>query len=238
MLNRRWWIAGMLFTATLLNYLDRQVLSLVHPVLRKQLSLTAIGYSHILTGFLLGYTVGQLLVGRIVDKIGPRRSLSFAMIWWSTAGVLAATSRTALQLGVFLFFMGLGEAAGWPSSVKAIQEWFSASQRALAVGFFNSGSSVGAVLAPLVVSTLAIRYSWRVAFAACGAIGFFWIIPWLVFYPPRSKHDRDAGSQHYCRSSRRRWGNCCATGELTVWSLADSSATQSGTSMSSGCRIS
>ncbi len=183
----------MLFTATLLNYLDRQVLSLVHPVLRKQLSLTAIGYSHILTGFLLGYTVGQLLVGRIVDKIGPRRSLSFAMIWWSTAGVLAATSRTALQLGVFLFFMGLGEAAGWPSSVKAIQEWFSASQRALAVGFFNSGSSVGAVLAPLVVSTLAIRYSWRVAFAACGAIGFFWIIPWLVLYPSSSKQGMTRG---------------------------------------------
>ena len=193
MVNRRWWIAGLLFTATLLNYLDREVLSLVNPVLRKQLSLTATGYSHILTAFLLGYTLGQLLVGRIVDKMGARRSLLVAMIWWSTAGVLAATSRTAVQLGVLLFLMGLGEAAGWPSSVKAIQEWFSASQRALAVGFFNSGSSVGAVLAPLVVSTLVIHYSWRAAFSACGAIGFLWIVPWLVLYPPSSKYGATQG---------------------------------------------
>jgi ACS family hexuronate transporter-like MFS transporter len=185
--NRKWWIAGLLFTATLLNYLDREVLSLVNPVLRKELSLTATGYSHVLTAFLLGYTFGQLLVGRAIDKIGARRSLLLAMIWWSTAGIAAATSHTAVQLSIFLFLMGLGEAGGWPSSVKAIQEWFPAKERALAVGFFNSGSSAGAVLAPVVVSAIALHYSWRAAFLVCGSIGFLWILPWLIAYPRSSR---------------------------------------------------
>lgn len=187
--NRRWWIAGLLFAATMLNYIDREVLSLVNPVLRKQLSLTAIGYSHVLTAFLLGYTVGQMLVGRAIDRMGARRSLLVSMIWWSTAGLAAATSQTAVQLGLFLFLMGLGEAGGWPSSVKAIQDWFPASERALAVGFFNSGSSIGAVLAPVIVSTLVIEYSWRTAFAVCGAAGFFWILPWLFLYHKSSRFD-------------------------------------------------
>ncbi len=183
MSSRRWWIALLLFVATLLNYLDRQVLSLVTPVLRKELSLTATGYSHILTAFLFGYTFSQLFVGTVIDRIGPRRSLIIAMIWWSAAGIAASTSRNILQLGLFLFLMGTGEAASWPSSVKAIQEWFPAKQRAVAVGFFNSGSSAGAVLAPLVVAALTIRYSWKVAFAVCGCLGFFWLIPWLLLYP-------------------------------------------------------
>ncbi|MEO6911991.1 MAG: MFS transporter [Edaphobacter sp.] len=181
--SRRWWIALLLFAATLLNYLDRQVLALVTPVLRQELSLTATGYSHILTAFLFGYTFSQLFVGRVIDRVGPRRSLIIAMIWWSAAGIAAATSRNTWQLGLFLFLMGIGEAASWPGSVKAIQEWFSAKQRAVAVGFFNSGSSAGAVLAPLVVTYLTIRYSWRMAFIACGCLGFVWLIPWMFLYP-------------------------------------------------------
>jgi ACS family hexuronate transporter-like MFS transporter len=182
--NRRWWIAGMLFIATLLNYLDRQVLALVNPVLRKELSLTATGYSHILTAFLCGYTLGQLLVGRLIDRWGARLSLMIAMLWWSSAGLAAATSRSALQLSGFLFLMGLGEAAGWPASVKAIHDWFPTKERAVAVGFFNSGSCVGAVLAPIVVAIITIHYSWRHAFVVCGLFGFIWIIPWLFAYPP------------------------------------------------------
>jgi ACS family hexuronate transporter-like MFS transporter len=185
MTNRKWWIAGLLFLATMLNYLDRQVLSLVSPVLRKELALTAIGYSHVLTAFLVGYTLGQLVVGRVIDRLGARLSLLLAMIWWSAAGVIASTSHSSVQLGCFLFLMGLGEAGGWPSSVKAIQQWFPAAERAVAVGFFNSGSSVGAILAPLVISTLTLRYSWRAAFIVCGVLGFLWITPWLLTYPKR-----------------------------------------------------
>lgn len=193
MSSTRWWIALLLFAATLLNYLDRQVLALVSPVLRKEFLLTATGYSHILTAFLFGYTFTQLFVGRLIDRIGPRRSLIIAMIWWSAAGIAAATARSTTQLAVCLFLMGTGEAANWPSSVKAIQEWFPARQRAIAVGFFNSGSSTGAILAPLVVTFLTIRYSWRVAFLLCGVLGFFWLIPWLFLYPrtPRQSADME-----------------------------------------------
>lgn len=183
--SRKWWIAGLLFAATMLNYLDRQVLALVSPVLRKQLSLTATGYSHILTAFLLGYTFGQLIVGRVIDRFGARRSFAFAMLWWSAAGIAAATSHSAIQLEAFLLFMGLGEAAAWPASVKTIQEWFAVSERGIAVGFFNSGSSMGAVLAPVLVTLLAIHYSWRAAFIVFGAFGFLWIVPWLLTYPGR-----------------------------------------------------
>ncbi len=183
--NRRWWIAGLLFLATLLNYLDRQVLALVNPVLRKELSLSAGGYSHILTAFLLGYTIGQLLVGRLIDRWGARRSLALAMVWWSTAGLAAATAHSALQLSCFLFLMGLGEAGGWPASVKAIQNWFDPVERAAAVGFFNAGSSTGAILAPFVIATITLHYSWRTAFALSGLFGFVWIVPWLVAYPRR-----------------------------------------------------
>lgn len=183
MRERKWWIVGLLFAATLLNYVDRQVLSLVNPVLRKELSLTATGYSHVLTSFLFGYTLGQLLVGRVIDRLGARLSLMLAMLWWSASGMLASTSRTSVALGTFLFLMGLGESGGWPASVKAIQQWFSSTERAFAVGVFNSGSSVGAILAPLLISAITLRYSWQAAFLVCGAFGFFWIAPWLVTYP-------------------------------------------------------
>ncbi len=190
MRDRKWWIVSLLFFATLLNYLDRQVLSLVHPILRKELSLTATGYSHILTSFLLGYTLGQLFVGRIIDRLGARLSLMMAMVWWSGFGMLASTSHTSTALGMFLFLMGLGEAGGWPASVKAIQQWFSTTERALAVGVFNSGSSVGAILAPVLISTIALRFSWRAAFLICGGLGVVWIAPWLFAYPRHA--DREA----------------------------------------------
>ncbi len=191
MRERKWWIVGLLFAATLLNYLDRQVLSLVNPILRKELSLTATGYYHVLTSFLLGYTLGQLFVGRIIDRLGARLSLLFAMLWWSGSGMLASTSHTSTALGVFLFLMGLGEAGGWPASVKAIQQWFSSTERAFAVGIFNSGSSVGAILAPLLISTITLRYSWRASFIVCGIFGFVWTAPWLIAYPRHVHHEAE-----------------------------------------------
>ncbi len=186
MSRRAWIIAVLLFAATLLNYLDRQVLSLVSPVLRREFSLSATQYARLLDAFLLGYTAMQVVAGWVVDRLGARTGLLLAMIWWSLAGASAASARNPLELGICLCLMGAGEAANWPTAVKAIREWFPPASRAIAVGFFNAGSSAGAVLAPLIVTALTIRFSWRMAFLVCGGLGLLWIIPWKRAYrqPP------------------------------------------------------
>jgi ACS family hexuronate transporter-like MFS transporter len=170
----------------MLNYFDRQILSLVSPVLRVDFSLSASQYALLLDSFLLGYTSLQFLAGWLVDRVGARRGLLIAMLWWSAAGTLAAAARKPNQLALCLFLMGIGEAANWPCAVKAIQEWFPPNKRALAVGLFNSGSSVGAIIAPIVVSRLTLHYSWRTAFLSCGILGLLWVAPWRFFYsqPP------------------------------------------------------
>lgn len=178
----RWGIAALLFAATLLNYLDREVLSIISPVLRAQFGLSAVGYSHLLTAFLLGYTLFQPITGKFADLVGARRGLAIAMIWWSGAAMLAATARSTRQLGLILFLMGAGESANWPASVKMIQEWFVPSERGIATGIFNCGSSAGAVMAPAVITVLTLHYSWRIAFLVSGAIGLIWIVPWLLVY--------------------------------------------------------
>lgn len=186
MARKRWIIAALLFTATLLNYLDRQVLALVSPVLRVSFSLSATQYALLLNAFLFGYTIMQVLAGWAVDRMGARKGMLLAMTWWSIAGAAAAAARNPLELAGCLCLMGAGEAANWPTAVKAIQEWFPPATRAIAVGFFNAGSSAGAVLAPLIVTSLTIHFSWRVAFLFCGGLGLFWIAPWRSAYsqPP------------------------------------------------------
>jgi MFS transporter, ACS family, hexuronate transporter len=208
MTRRRWWIAALLFLSTLLNYFDRQILSLVSPILRVEFSLTARQYSHLLNAFLLGYTSMQFFAGWLVDRLGARRGLILAMLWWSAAGSAAAFVRNPDQLAICLFLMGLGEAANWPTAVKAIQEWFPPEKRAVAVGFFNAGSSAGAVLAPVVVTTLAQRYSWRAAFLTCGILALLWIGPWRLLYhaPPFQAERRAAAASLTCLKDVRAWG--------------------------------
>jgi MFS transporter, ACS family, hexuronate transporter len=210
MIERRWFIAFLLFLSTLLNYFDRQILSLVSPVLRVQFSLSATQYSHLLSAFLFGYTSMQLFAGWVVDRLGARRGLILAMLWWSAAGAAAALTRGPRQLAFCLFLMGVGETANWPSAVKAIREWFSPAKRAMAVGFFNSGSSAGAILAPFTVATLTLHYSWRAAFIACGVLGVLWIIPWRIAYtaPPMPSYADDIlpATQFAFLRDRRAWG--------------------------------
>lgn len=209
MSKRSWWIATLLFLSTLLNYFDRQILSLVSPVLRVELSLTARQYSFLLNAFLLGYTSMQFIAGWIIDQLGARRGLTIAMLWWSAAGTAAAFAHRSQQLAFCLFLMGVGEAANWPSAVKALQEWFPPNQRAIAVGFFNAGSSIGAVVAPIVVSTLTLHYSWRMAFLLCGLLALLWIGPWLFLYdqPPfRSEIRSSAAGRFGFLANRRAWG--------------------------------
>lgn len=178
----RWGIAGLLFAATFLNYLDREVLSVISPVLRAQFKLSATSYSHLLAAFLLGYTVLQPFAGRFADRVGARRGLVTAMLWWSGAAILAALARSTWQLGFFLFLMGAGESANWPISVKTIQEWFVPRERGIAIGLFNCGSSAGAIAAPIVITALTLHYSWRISFVVSGTLGIAWIVPWLALF--------------------------------------------------------
>jgi ACS family hexuronate transporter-like MFS transporter len=209
-MSRSWWIAILLFFATLLNYFDRQILSLVSPVLRVQFSLSAEQYSHLLNAFLLGYTSLQLVAGLMVDRIGARTGMVLAMLWWSLAGAGAAFARTPTEIGVCLFLMGVGESANWPTAVKAVQQWFPPERRSLAVGFFNAGSSFGAILAPFVVTRLTLHYSWRAAFLACGVLGLLWVGPWRMIYRHAPISDPDAGTvrEHGLAFLRdqRAWG--------------------------------
>jgi ACS family hexuronate transporter-like MFS transporter len=209
MKQRNVWIAVLLFFATLLNYFDRQILALISPVLRDRFSLSAQQYAHLFTAFLLGYTAMQLIAGWIVDRLGARLGLMLAMLWWSAAGTAAGFARSPRQLAWCLFLMGIGEAANWPSAVKAIGEWFSPATRATAVGFFNAGSSAGAVIAPVVVTALTQHYSWRAAFFACGFLALLWIGPWRLLYvrPPQIlKQETLAQPRLAYLRDRRAWG--------------------------------
>ncbi|MBL0157294.1 MAG: MFS transporter [Bryobacterales bacterium] len=210
-MSRRWWIAVLLFLATAVNYLDRQVLSVTAPVLREQLHISAIEYSRILFAFMLAYAGMQMVAGRMVDRVGPKAALAIAMAWWSLAGMLHASAQTVWHLGAMRFLLGIGEAGNWPASVKAVRQWFPPHQTALAVGVFNSGSCLGGLVAPPLIAWLTLTYSWRAAFVATGALGLAWLLLWWPGYgtPPALAAADDQGEAVRWRNLLRRrslWG--------------------------------
>ena len=176
----RWWIASLLFAATVINYVDRQVLSLLAPLLRDEFRISNTEYSRIVFAFLVAYMVMQGVSGKLMDRLGTRVGLALTVSFWSVAAVLHATVRSAFGFGVFRFLLGAGEAGNWPGAVKTISERFPAGERALATGFFNSGSIVGALLAAPAIPWIAARHGWRSAFVVTGALGFLWLVPWLA----------------------------------------------------------
>jgi len=184
----RWWIAGLLFLATVINYVDRQCLSVLAPVLRDEFGMTNADYSRIVSAFMLAYLIMQTGSGRLMDWLGTKAGFAVCILWWSAAAMLHAAARSAVQLGLFRFLLGLGEAGNWPGAVKAVSEWFPARERAFAIGLFNSGSTVGATVAPPLVAWLALGYGWRNAFLITGALGFFWLVLWLVLYRRPQEH--------------------------------------------------
>ena len=170
------------FWATVINYLDRQALSVAAPVLREQFHMSNVDYSRVLFAFLLAYTIMNGASGPIIDRLGTRVGYALCMAWWSAAAVLHALARGAWSLGAFRFLLGMGEAGNWPGAVKVVAEWFPEDERALASGIFNSGSAVGAVLAPPIVAFLLIRFGWPAAFLAAGSAGFLWLACWWPVY--------------------------------------------------------
>jgi MFS transporter, ACS family, hexuronate transporter len=170
------------FVATLINYLDRQALSVAAPVLIEQFHMSSVTYSRIVSAFMLAYTISNGLSGPLIDRLGTRLGYALCIAWWSAAAVLHAFTRGPLSLGVFRFLLGIGEAGNWPAAIKVVAEWFPESERAFACGIFNSGSSVGAIVAPPLVAFIVLNYGWQYAFLAVGVIGFAWLALWLPVY--------------------------------------------------------
>jgi ACS family hexuronate transporter-like MFS transporter len=178
----RWFIIGLAFLATVINYLDRQTLSVSAPVLRQELNFGDIEYSRIVFAFMLAYTVMNGVSGPLIDRLGTRTGYALCMLWWSIASILHAFARSPLALGVYRFLLGMGEAGNWPAAVKVVSEWFPARERALASGIFNSGSAIGAIIAPPLVAWLVLRFGWQAAFIIVGTAGFLWLALFLPTY--------------------------------------------------------
>lgn len=186
----RWSICALLFFAATINYVDRQVIGILKPTLQGQLHWSESDYGWIVFAFQTAYAIGMLLVGRLMDKLGTRKGFSLAVVFWSIAAMAHAFASSALGFGVARFALGLGEAGNFPASIKTVAEWFPKKERALATGIFNSGTNIGALITPLVVPWITLAYGWRWAFIATGALGFIWLIAWLVLYYTPENHPR------------------------------------------------
>jgi len=191
----RWLMIAFAFFATVINYLDRQTLSVAAPVLREQFHMSNVDYSRVVFAFMLAYTIMNGASGPLIDRLGTRLGYALTMAWWSLAAVFHAFSQGAVSLGAYRFLLGMGEAGNWPAAVKVVAEWFPERERALASGVFNAGSSVGAVLAPPVVTAILLRSGWRTAFVAIGLAGLVWLVAWSPVYrtPPSAPEPNPAG---------------------------------------------
>jgi ACS family hexuronate transporter-like MFS transporter len=178
----RWYMAAMFFLATVISYVDRQALSVNAPFIRDDLGLSNVQYSQLVTAFLVAYTIGQGLTGRLVDGVGTRLGFAISITWWSIAGMLHAAARGFGDLAAYRFLLGLGEAGSWPASMRGTSEWFPLRERSLAVGVFGSGTAVGALISAPLVAGLTLLFGWRWCFLVTGATGFLWLIVWVLLY--------------------------------------------------------
>jgi ACS family hexuronate transporter-like MFS transporter len=191
----RWRICALLFLAMSINYADRSVLGVLAPELQKTIGWDEIQYSNIVNAFQAAYAIGLLLAGRFMDRVGARVGYTSAIGVWSLATIATALVHTVAGFGIVRAVLGLGEAGSFPAAIKTIAEWFPKKERALATGLFNCGTNIGAILAPLAVPWLAVRYGWQSAFIALGALGALWIVPWLIMYRRPQDHPRVSAAE-------------------------------------------
>ena len=180
--NFRWWIAALLLLASILNYVDRQTLSILAPTIQADLALSDQQYGNVVSLFLVAYTIAYLVSGRIVDAIGTRASLALFVGWWSIANMLTGLAKSGFSLGAFRFLLGLGEAGGYTASPKIVSQWFPPKDRGIAIGLYSVGGALGATIAPVLVLTLAERFGWRGAFVVTGMFGLIFVAVWLVVF--------------------------------------------------------
>lgn len=194
--NYRWIIVTLLFFGTTINYIDRQIIGLLKPVLETEFNWSETDFAHIVMAFTAAYAIGLLLIGRLIDKTGTRIGYIIIVTLWSVASMLHALARSAMQFALARIGLGLGESGNFPAGVKAIAEWFPKKERGLATGIFNSGTSIGVVLSLIIVPFILRNYGWHEVFWITGAIGFIWLIFWLIFYDLPSRQKRLSAEEH------------------------------------------
>ncbi|CAZ94260.1 MFS transporter [Zobellia galactanivorans] len=186
----RWKILTMIFFATTINYIDRQIIGILKPFIADDLNWSEADYGYIVTAFQIAYAIGLLSMGKFIDKHGTRLGYVWAIVVWSIAGMAHAAARGGVSFAAARFVLGIGEAANFPAAVKGIAEWFPKKERAFAAGLFNSGSTVGAILAPIVVTWITLSFGWQWAFIITGALGLIWVFFWLNYYTTPEKHPK------------------------------------------------
>lgn len=191
----RWWIGGILFASTVINYIDRQTLSILAPYLKQEYHWANTDYASIAIAFRIAYTIGQTVCGRQLDRVGTRRGLTISVLWYSTVSLLTSLANGICSFAAFRFLLGAGESANWPGASKAVSEWFPKRDRGLAAAFYDSGSSVGGAIAPFLILPVYLRWGWRVAFVIPGVLGFLWLIVWRRFYHRPEEHPRISNSE-------------------------------------------
>ncbi len=188
--NYRWVVVALLFFATTINYLDRQVIGLLKDYLAADMGWSETDYSRIVMAFSAAYAVGLLLFGRFIDKIGTKLGYAISIVVWSVAAMGHALARTTLGFGMARTALGLGEAGNFPAAIKTVAEWFPKKERAFATGIFNAGSNIAAVVGPFLIMWIFENYGWHEAFLWTGVIGFVWLIFWWIWYDVPAKQKR------------------------------------------------
>jgi ACS family hexuronate transporter-like MFS transporter len=202
----RWWIAGLLFASTTINYIDRQTLSVLAPYLKRDYGWSNSDFALIVIAFRAAYTIFQAVSGRLLDRLGTRRGLSLAVLWYSAVAMATSAATGLKSFAMFRFLLGAGEAANWPGATKAVSEWFPESERGMAVAIFDSGSAVGGAIAPVMVVWLYNSFgSWRPAFVITGLLGIVWLIVWRRVYPVQAP--KSAATNGLAEDAPESWAN-------------------------------
>lgn len=186
----RWWIGGILFASTVINYIDRQTLSLLAPYLKVEYHWTNSDYANIVIAFRVAYTLGQIIFGIFMDRVGTRRGLTLTVVWYSLVSMLTSLAKGFYSFAGLRFLLGAGESANWPAATKAVSEWFPKRERGLATALFDSGSSIGGAVAPFIILPIYFRWGWRPVFVVPGVLGLLWILVWRRLYHPPEMHPR------------------------------------------------
>ncbi len=225
----RWYIIGTICALTIINYVDRMTLSVLAGTIRTEFGMSNVDYSRVVTAFLIAYTISQALSGKVLDRIGTRRGFMLFVGIWTVASMLHATARSMAQLAAFRFLLGLGEAGNWPGAAKAVAEWFPVRERAFAMAIFNSGASIGAVVAPPLIVWVALSFGWRYAFFIGATLAAAVMVFWFLFYRLPADHPRlsegerahiladQSAAEASAAISRRPW--LSLFGHRQVWAL-------------------
>jgi ACS family hexuronate transporter-like MFS transporter len=221
----RWVICGLLLLGVTKNYMDRQVLGLLKPMLQHDLGWNEIDYSNLVFAFQAAYALGMVLVGRLIDRLGTRLGYTLAMAFWSVAAMAHALCNSLVSFAVARAALGFGEAGVFPASIKTVAEWFPKKERALSTGIFNSGTNIGALVTPLILPIVVHYWGWRWAFVITGGVGLLWLVAWLVLYRKPEEHPRLSQAElAYIRSdpvppvTRMRWSKLL--GYRQTWAFA------------------